>query len=61
MQSITFTFTRAASVAAKPKRGFTIFWVTVLAIAILDESERREQSRQRQCEPAQKPSAPRPF
>ena len=61
MQSITFTFTQAASGAAKPKRGFTIFWMMVLAIAILDDGERREKERQRQRTQAQKPAAPRPF
>lgn len=61
MQSITFTFTQAASGAAKPKRGFTIFWMMVIAIAILDDGERREKERQRQREQARKPAAPRPF
>lgn len=61
MQTITFTFTQAASGAAKPKRGFTIFWMMVLAIAILDDGEHREKERQRQRQQARKPAAPRPF
>lgn len=60
MQSITFTFTQAASGAAKPKRGFTVFWMMVLAIAILDDGERREKDRQRQCAQTHKPAGPTP-
>ncbi len=59
MQSITFAFTQAASGAAKPKRGFTVFWMMVLAIAILDDGCEKE--RQRQREQARKPAGPRPY
>ena len=34
-----FTFTQAASGSAKPKRGFMIFWMMIIAIAILDDGD----------------------
>jgi hypothetical protein len=62
MQLITLTFTYAASGAAKRERGFTVFWVMVLAIAILDDGDRRKKERQRrQREQVRKPAVPRPF
>lgn len=57
MQSITLTFTAAAT-GKPPKPGFCIFWMMVLAIAILDDDKRREKERRREQERAAKPTLP---
>ena len=61
MQPIKTAFTRAASdTAASPR--FSIFWLMVWAIAILDDSERREEQRrdkrERAAKPQRKPKPP---
>ncbi len=44
MKKISFSYNQAAG--GKIDNGFSIFWMTVLAIAILDDDERREKERQ---------------
>lgn len=70
MQSISSTFTRAASGEARIDPGFSVFWMMVFAIAILDDAERREREKKRrrerqalaQPQPRPRPpAAPRPF
>ena len=68
MQSISTTFTRAATGDADTSPGFSVFWLMVLAIAILDDSDRREKERRRKqqahAQPQRKPippAGPRPF
>ena len=50
MQSIKLTFTRAAT----GKTGLT-FWMLVLAVAILDDAERREKDRRKKRDRHAKP------
>lgn len=51
MQSITLTFTAAAtSYTVHPN--FSIFWLIVFAIAVLDDEKRREKERRRALERA---------
>jgi len=63
MLSIKSTFAAAASGRA----GFSIFWLVVFAIAILDDEDRRDKKRRKKREraaqaPALKPPpGPRPF
>lgn len=56
MLSIKSTFTAAASGPS----GFSVFWLLALAIAILDDADRREKERRDKREPAARPQAPRP-
>lgn len=62
MSSIKSTFTAAAS----GRIGFSLFWLAVFAIAILDDEDRREQKhrdkRARFTKASAKPPfGPRPF
>lgn len=57
MFSIKSTFTAAAS----GRTGVSLFWLTVFAIAILDDSERAEQKRRDKRERFAKASAKPPF
>jgi len=43
MQSIKLTFTRAAT----GRTGFSTFWLLVLAVAILDDADRRDKDRRK--------------
>lgn len=52
MQSIRATFTIAAKGAASSRPVFSVFWLMVWAIAILDDSDRRESERSRKGEQA---------
>lgn len=45
MKKISFSFNQAAG--GKTDTGFSIFWMTVLAIAILDDSDQRERDRKK--------------
>lgn len=45
MKTIRISFNQAAG--GKTDTGFSIFWMTVLAIAILDDSDKREQDRKK--------------
>lgn len=56
MQSITAIFTAAAN-GKKARFGFSLFWMMVIAIAILDDSDRREKER-RDRAAAPKPKTP---
>ncbi len=56
MLSIKSTFTAAASGSS----GFSVFWLLALAIAILDDADRREENRRDKREPAVWPRSPRP-
>ena len=60
MQSISLTFTLAARRRAAPQPVFSIYWMMVWAIAILDDADRREKDRRRKCEPAPAPTRPKP-
>jgi hypothetical protein len=56
MQSISTAFTRAAAGNADTAPGVSVFWLMVLAIAILDDSERREkEQRDKRNKPVPKP------
>ncbi|AWI58459.1 hypothetical protein AB395_00002808 [Sinorhizobium fredii CCBAU 45436] len=52
MQSIRATFTIAAKGAESFRPVFSVFWLMVWAIAILDDSDRRESDRSRKGENA---------
>jgi hypothetical protein len=62
MKSIKLSFTRAAT----GKTRFSVFWLLVSAIVIINDTERREKERRekrnRQTKPPRKPpSGPKPF
>ena len=59
MQSIKTTFTCAVTGKTEGGRGFSIFWLMVLAIAILDDSDSRDKDRRRKPE-APSPATPKP-
>ncbi|MEZ0018213.1 hypothetical protein [Sinorhizobium fredii] len=54
MQSIRATFTTAARGETLSRPGFSIFWMMVLAIVILDDIDARERKRKQ----ANKPQSP---
>lgn len=58
MHSLRFTLTLAASGDAADT-GVSVFWLTVLAIAIMDDGDRRAKKR-RHPAPAQPAGTPRP-
>lgn len=60
MQSIRTAFTCAATGATGEARGFSFFWMMVFAIAILDDSERRETKRRKRNEAHRAPAGPKP-
>ena len=57
MVSIKSTFTAAAS----GRTGFSLFWLMVFAIAIIDDSERAEQKRREKRERFAKAATKPPF
>lgn len=59
MQSIKTTFTCAVTGNTETGPGFSIFWLMVLAIAILDDSDRREKERRRKRDQAPPPATPK--
>lgn len=56
MVSIKSTFTAAAT----GRIGFSLYWLAVFAIAILDDSEQREEARRQKCEQVAKAKPPNP-
>lgn len=58
MQSIRLEFTAAAGKTRYAGIGFT--WIMIWAIAILNDSDRREKERRRKGEPAKPQARPRP-
>lgn len=57
MKPLTTTFTRAAR---DIDPGFSVFWLMVFAIAILDDAERREKEQRKKREQAKQPLKPKP-
>lgn len=57
MLSISITFTRAAR---DTDPGFSVFWLMVFAVAILDDAERREKEQRRKRDPARPPRGMKP-
>lgn len=64
MQSLHITFTLAATGDAGIDTGASIFWLMLLALAILDDGDRRETKRRRKrladSEP-RRPAGPKLF
>jgi hypothetical protein len=57
MRTIKPAFSRAANGDRDPGPGFSVFWLMVLAIIILDDGDRRDKDRRRKRGPS---SGPRP-
>lgn len=60
MQSIRTAFTCAATGSAGTDHSFSFFWMMVFAIAILDDSERRDAQRRKRNEAYRPPAGPKP-
>lgn len=68
MKTISSTFTRAAT-GTERQANYDFFWLMLWALAILDDSDRREKERRRKREQAKTaaqskpkpPARPRPF
>ena len=60
MQSIRTAFTCAVTGTAGTDHGFSFFWMMVFAIAILDDSERRDEKRRKRNQAHRAPAAPKP-
>lgn len=58
MSTITSTFTRAASDKMHVRFGLSRYWMMVAAIAILDDSARREKQRRKKRERFNQPRQP---
>lgn len=59
MQSITLTFTEAAT-GHKVHPDYSIFWLIVFALCVLDDEKRREKKRRRKLERAAVLATPKP-
>jgi hypothetical protein len=51
MRTIKFAFSRAASGDRDTGPGFSVFWLMVWAIVILDDADRRDKERRRKRGP----------
>lgn len=60
MPAISSTFTCAASDKKHVRFGLSRYWMMVAAVAILDESKRREKERRRKRERFTQPHRPKP-
>ena len=64
MRTIRTAFTRAATgVTIKTSPDVTVYWLMIIALAILDDSERRAKERRRETEavrPQPRPPVPTP-
>jgi hypothetical protein len=60
MHSIRTAFTCAATGNAGGDHGFSFFWMMVFAIAILDDSESREEKRRKRNDAHRAPAGPKP-
>jgi hypothetical protein len=55
MRTIKFAFSRAALGDQNIDPGFSVFWLMVLAIIILDDADRRDKDRRRKRGPSSGP------
>lgn len=60
MPTISSTFTRAASDKKHVRFGLSAYWMMVAAVAILDDSARREKAQRRKRERATQPRPRKP-